>query len=74
LRTTAPATNDVFKCALKAVNPADYNPPLSPAQLAQVESVFPGGVCDYSKPPQGKVPLADTWLSYPTPGTFFHLQ
>jgi len=70
----APATNDVFKCALKPVDAADYNPPLSPAQLAQVVSVFPGGVCDYSKPPQGKVPLANTWLSYPTPGTYFHLQ
>jgi hypothetical protein len=70
----APATNDVFKCALKAVDAADYNPSLSPAQLARVASVFPGGVCDYSKPPAGKVPLANTWLSYPTPGTFFHLQ
>jgi len=70
----APATNDVFKCALKPVDAADYSPSLSPAQLAQVASVFPGGVCDYSKPPAGKVPLANTWLSYPTPGTFFHLQ
>ena len=22
----------------------------------------------------GKTPLANTWLSYPSPGTFFHLQ
>jgi hypothetical protein len=70
----APPTDDVFKCALKAVDPADYRPALTPAQLAMVSSIFPGGVCDYTKPPVGKTPLANTWLSYPSPGTFFHIQ
>jgi hypothetical protein len=70
----APPTDDVFKCALKSVDPADYHPLLTPAQLAIVSSVFPSGVCDYTKPPVGKAPLANTWLSYPSPGTFFHLQ
>jgi hypothetical protein len=66
----APLTDDVFKCALKAVDPADYTPRLTAAQLDMVRSVFPNGVCDFTKPPVGKVPLADTWLSYPVPGTF----
>src|SRR5689334_18438357 len=43
----APATDDVFKCALKPVDAADYNPPLSAAQLASVRSVFPSGVCNW---------------------------
>ena len=70
----APAIDDVFKCALKPVDPADYNPALNAAQLATVRSVFPTGVCDFTKPGIGKVPLANTWLSYPVPGTFFHMQ
>ena len=70
----APAIDDIFKCALKAVDPADYNPALSASQLAMVRSVFPTGVCDFTKPGIGKVPLANTWLSYPTPGAFFHMQ
>jgi len=52
----APATDDVFKCALKPVDAADYNPPLSAAQLASVRSVFPSGVCDWKATPVGKVP------------------
>ena len=70
----APAIDDIFKCALKPVDAADYNPALSAAQLAMVQAVFPTGVCDFTKAGIGKVPLANTWLSYPTPGTFFHVQ
>jgi uncharacterized tannase-like protein DUF6351 len=70
----APAADDVFKCALKAVDPTDYNPALTSSQLAILRSIFPDGVCDYSKPGIGKAPLANTWLSYPSPGTFFHIQ
>jgi Tannase-like family of unknown function (DUF6351) len=70
----APATDEAFKCTLKAVDPADYHPALTAAQLAMTKSIFPNGVCDYGKPPVGKAPLANTWLSYPTPGTFFHMQ
>ena len=74
LAAGTPATDDYFKCALKPVDPADYQPALTTGQLAMIASVFPGGVCDYSKPPVGKTPLANTWLSYPSPGTFVHLQ
>jgi Tannase-like family of unknown function (DUF6351) len=74
LAAGAPAVDDVFKCALKPVDAADYNSPLSPAQLAAIGSVFPSGVCDFKKTPVGKVPLADTWLAYPVPGTFTSTQ
>jgi hypothetical protein len=66
----APATDDVFKCALKPVDSSDYQPALSTAQLNSLRSAFPNGVCDWTKNPIGKVPLAGTWLSYPQPGTF----
>jgi hypothetical protein len=70
LAAGAPATDDIFKCSLKPVDAADYNQPLSQPQLGAVKAIFPDGVCDFSKSPVGKVPLADTWLSYPVPGTF----
>jgi hypothetical protein len=66
----APATDDVFKCALKPVSAADYKVPLSADQVAAVAAAFPQGVCDFAAPPAGKQPLADTWLAYPVPGTF----
>jgi hypothetical protein len=66
----APATDDVFKCALKPVDPADYAAALTPQQLAALRSTFPDGVCDFKHSPVGKRRLADTWLSYPVPGRF----
>jgi len=69
----APATDDVFKCRLKPVDPRDYNLTLTSTQIAQLRSVFPQGVCDYTRPGVGKAPLAGTWLSYPSPGTFREL-
>jgi hypothetical protein len=59
-----PVTDDVFKCQLKPVDAADYKGKLSADQLATLKTVFPGGVCDYTKPGVGQVPLAGTWLMY----------
>lgn len=68
-----PITNDFIKCALKPVNAADYVPPLTSAQFSQLQAIFAGGVCDYSKPPIGKQPAIGTWLNYPSPGTYYQL-
>lgn len=70
LAAGAPATDDVFKCALKPVDAADYKQTLTTVQLDQVRAIFPEGVCDFTKRPPEQVPIADTWLSYPSPGTF----
>jgi hypothetical protein len=58
-------TTDANKCQLKPLSrDDDYGPlPLSDAQFAQLQQIFPNGVCDFSKPAvdqQGAVP----WLSY----------
>lgn len=64
----APATLDVFKCQLKPVSQADYTVALSPAQLAQLASIFPQGVCDWSKPGLGQSQIVQTWASFgPSP-------
>jgi hypothetical protein len=33
--------------------------------LAELSQIFPGGVCDYSKPGVMQVPLAGTYLQLP---------
>lgn len=45
-----PMTDDIIRCQLRPVDPADYAGKLSEAQVAEMRSIFPGGVCDFSKP------------------------
>jgi hypothetical protein len=58
-------STDTNKCQLKALNRADNYGPLglSDAQWAQLQALFPDGVCDFSKPgvsQQGTIP----WQTY----------
>ncbi len=49
---------DVVKCSLRSVDAAiaanDYATPLSPAQVSRLRTIFPGGVCDWSRPGVGQ--------------------
>lgn len=58
-----PAADDVIKCQVKAVDPADYNLLITPAQIAELGTIFPGGVCDWSKPSVGDVGKSIIWPS-----------
>ena len=60
----APLTNDVMKCQLKPVNFADYAVPFTDAQQARMRKVFATGVCDFSKPGVGQVPIKGTYQRY----------
>jgi hypothetical protein len=60
-----PLTDDVMKCRLKAIDPKDYKVPFTTAEIGELSQIFPGGVCDYSKPGVMQVPLAGTYLSLP---------
>jgi len=60
----APLTNDVLKCQLKPIADADYNVTFTPEQKARLQAVFPDGVCDWSKPGVGQVPLKGTYQRY----------
>ena len=60
----APLENDILKCQLKPLDPADYGHSLSSEQLNRLRAVFPDGVCDFSKPGIGQVPLERTWIRY----------
>jgi hypothetical protein len=46
LAAGAPPSDDVFKCALKPIDIADYKPAMTAERLAQLKQVFPdGGLC-----------------------------
>jgi hypothetical protein len=44
----APRADDVIKCQLKAVDPADYGQEIDEARYDELVAVFPEGVCDWS--------------------------
>ncbi|MGE0884610.1 MAG: DUF6351 family protein [Blastocatellales bacterium] len=60
----APLTNDVVKCQLKPINFADYKVSFSDTQKARLKKIFPAGVCDFSKPGVGQVPIKGTYQRY----------
>jgi len=54
---------DVVKCRLGTPLRNDYTG-FTDAQWQRLLSIFPGGVCDYSKPGIAQQPLAGTWLNF----------
>jgi hypothetical protein len=61
----APLTDDILKCQLKPIDARDYKVTFAPDDMARLRAIFPGGVCDYSKPGVNQVPLAGTYLRLP---------
>ena len=50
-----PLAENILKCQLKPLNPADYAPvAFSSTQLARLQATFPDGVCDWSLPGVGQ--------------------
>jgi Tannase-like family of unknown function (DUF6351) len=74
LAAGAPPTDDVFKCAIKPIDMADYKVAMSPERLAQLRQVFPDEVCDYGKPGVGQAGLGGTWVSFKGDGEFTALE
>jgi Tannase-like family of unknown function (DUF6351) len=74
LAAGAPASDDVFKCVLKPLDPADYKVTPTVEQLAQLRQTFPEGVCDYAKPGVEQVRLAGSWVSFKGGGEFAPLE
>ena len=52
------------KCRLRPIQPAEYGTALTDEQLERLRAVFPGGVCDWTRPGVGEGPVRSTWLSY----------
>jgi len=60
----APLANDVMKCQLKPIAFGDYKTSFTEAQKMRAKMVFPNGVCDFSKPGVGQVPIKGTYQTY----------
>ncbi len=55
-RAGKPLDSITAKCSLKPIDPTDYGSP-TPQQVERLNSVFPNGVCDFSKPGPGETRL-----------------
>jgi len=60
-------TTDANKCRLRPLQRSDYVVPLSDAQWAQLQAIFPTGVCDYRAPGVDQGPTIP-WLTYQDAG------
>ena len=60
----APLASDVIKCVLRPIDMTDYDATFTAEQEAELRQIFPGGVCDWTKPGVGQVDLAGTWQSF----------
>lgn len=58
-----PLSDDIVKCQLRPLDPADYPGGLSAADRARLEALFPDGVCDYTKPAAEDVERSMVWVS-----------
>jgi len=63
----APMAVDIIKCQLKPIDMADYEGSFSTQQRAQLQAIFPSGVCDWSKKGVNQMKSVP-WASYgPSP-------
>lgn len=57
----SPLAADIIKCQLKPVSPSDYKVTFTPDEMSTLKQIFPGGVCDWSKPGVEQQPMQGTW-------------
>jgi hypothetical protein len=55
---------DIIKCRTKSLDREDYRVSFTPAQWARLKTIFPAGVCDWSKKGYEQQDLAGTWLDF----------
>jgi len=58
-----PVTGQVLKCQLKPLDPSDYATGFSAAQWSTLSSLYPSGVCDYSRPGVAQRPSLP-WVTF----------
>lgn len=64
----APLANNIVSCQLRPINSADYAVGFTQAQYAELDRVFPEGVCDWSKGDVSAANHQGTWRSFgPSP-------
>jgi hypothetical protein len=63
----APVRNDILKCRRKPVRARDHAVDLTSQQLDRLRTIFPDGVCDWSRRGYGQVRVRGTWFDYSRP-------
>jgi hypothetical protein len=58
-----PLAADILKCQLKPIAPKDYAVSFSTEEWTRLTAIFPGGICDWSKPGVNQVPVVP-WASF----------
>jgi hypothetical protein len=64
IQAGAPVIGDILKCQLRPLALSDYAVSFTPSQAVRLVSIFPGGVCDYSKPGVKQRTIDGTWQDY----------
>ena len=64
LAAGVPYTLDIVKCQLKPLARADYAVSFSDEQWATLQTTFPNGVCDFSRPGVNQGPPKARWLTF----------
>jgi hypothetical protein len=62
----APIAADVIKCQLRPIAPADYKVTFTPAERSRLKTIFPDGVCDWTKAGVGQEKMTTTWHRFAT--------
>ncbi len=60
----AAVSADIVKCQTKPLSATDYAVPFMPAQWTKLMTIFPAGVCDWTKPGLEQQGLAGTWQRF----------
>ena len=64
----APLANNIVRCVLRPISPADYGVGFTPSQYEELGGIFPEGVCDWSQGDETEATLQGTWVSFgPSP-------
>ena len=63
----SPLASDVIKCQLKPISASDYKVTFAADEMARLRQIFPGGVCDWSKPGVEQQPVRGTWQTFNAP-------
>jgi Tannase-like family of unknown function (DUF6351) len=59
-----PVASDIVKCQLKPIASSDYKVSFTAEEMTRLKRIFPGGVCDWSKPGVEQQPPAGTWIKF----------
>jgi hypothetical protein len=64
MQAGGPSSNVMIACALTGLDRDGYSVTFTDEQWQRLQAVFPDGVCDWTQPGRGQVPLADTWIRF----------